>query len=265
MDHTASSSPIQQRATQQQPGSGGHILETVETTRGQPSNSFSLPNTKTIELIGEEFVQRMKTEPEDVSSEAAATRPSVVMSVSLANNQEEHQPGNEPATEQQNLVYCNLNDLDFGTPSDNSSFALVSTTQLGETPTTSITTNANQQLLQMVQAVPGLQITSSDKNPYSAVSTILLQGGILQVLINTVTYISIIVCAAVVVPSDHIFSKPNQTRIGCCIVHSNVCVGSDWPGAPVAADSTLVSHKLCCFQTESDIYTELVIRIISFS
>ena len=140
----------------------------------------------------------MKTEPEDVSSEAAVTRPSVVMSVSLANNQEEHQPGTEPATEQQNLVYCNLNDLDFGTPSDNSSFALVTTTGLGETPTTSITTNANQQLLQMVQAVPGLQITSSDKNPYSAVSTILLQGGILQVLIiNTVTYISIIVCAAV--------------------------------------------------------------------
>ena len=184
MDHTASSSPLQQRATtgsQQQPGSG-HIQDSVETNRGQPSSSFSLPNTKTIELIGEEFVQRMKTEPEEVSSEAAVTRPSVVMSVTLANNREEQPPVNEPPAEQQNLVYCNLNDLDFGAASDNSSFALVSTTQLGETPSTSITTNANQQLLQMVQAVPGLQITSSDKNPYSAVSTILLQGGILQVL-----------------------------------------------------------------------------------
>ena len=179
MDHTASPSQLQQ----QQPGSG-HILETVESTRGQPANSFSLPSNKTIELIGEEFVQRMKTEPEEVSSEAAVTRPSVVMSVTLANNQEEQPPVNEPPAEQQNLVYCNLNDLDFGAASDNSSFALVSTTQLGETPSTSITTNANQQLLQMVQAVPGLQITSSDKNPYSAVSTILLQGGILQVLIS---------------------------------------------------------------------------------
>ena len=186
MDHTASSSQLQQRTTpgsQQQPGSG-HILETVESTRGQPANSFSLPNTKTIELIGEEFVQRMKTEPEEASSEAGVTRPSVVMSVSLANNQEEHPAVTEPPAEQQNLVYCNLNDLDFGAASDNSSFALVSTTQLGETPSTTITTNANQQLLQMVQAVPGLQITSSDKNPYSAVSTILLQGGILQVLIR---------------------------------------------------------------------------------
>ena len=207
MDHTASSSPLQQRSTQQQPGSGGHILETVETTRGQPSNSFSLPNTKTIELIGEEFVQRMKTEPEDVSSEAAVTRPSVVMSVSLANNQEEHPPVNEPAPEQQNLVYCNLNDLDFGAPTDNSSFALVSTTQLGDTPvpTTSITTNANQQLLQMVQAVPGLQITSSDKNPYSAVSTILLQGGILQV-----PHLSNIVCVRLEGGGTSYF--PNQTR-----------------------------------------------------
>ena len=189
MDHSASSSQLQQRTNpgaQQQPGSG-HILETVESTRAQPANSFSLPNTKTIELIGEEFVQRMKTEPEEVSSEAAVTRPSVVMSVSLANNQEEHPTVNEAATEQQNLVYCNLNDLDFGASSDNSSFALVSTTQLGETQSTSITTNANQQLLQMVQAVPGLQITSSDKNPYSAVSTILLQGGILQVLIRPST------------------------------------------------------------------------------
>ena len=190
MEHTASSSQLQQRATPgagQQPGPA-HILDTVESSRGQPAtNSFSLPNTKTIELIGEEFVQRMKTEPEEVSSEAAVTRPSVVMSVSLANNQEEHPTVNEAATEQQNLVYCNLNDLDFGASSDNSSFALVSTTQLGETQSTSITTNANQQLLQMVQAVPGLQITSSDKNPYSAVSTILLQGGILQVLIRPST------------------------------------------------------------------------------
>ena len=123
----------------------------------------------------------MKPEPQERRSEPEVSRPSVVMSVSLANSQEEHSPATTTVTEQQNLVYCNLNDLDFGSPSDNSSFALVSTSQLGETPTSSITTSANQQLLQIVQAVPGLQITSSDKNPYSAVSNILLQGGILQV------------------------------------------------------------------------------------
>ena len=168
-------------------------------------------------MIGEEFVQRMKTEPEDVSPEAAVTRPSVVMSVSLANSQEEHQPVSETPTEQQNLVYCNLNDLDFGSPSDNGSFALVSTTQMGETPTTSITTNANQQLLQMVQAVPGLQITSSDKNPYSAVSTILLQGGILQVIIIKLsTFTSSIVCGGTVGP--YIFqTKPDPYRLLCCV------------------------------------------------
>ena len=171
MEHTASSTTLQQRSNPppQQP------------TQSQPASSFSLPNTKTIELIGEEFVQRMKTEPEDARSECEATRPSVVMSVALANSQEEQASASNPPPEQHNMVYCNLNDLDFGSPSDNSSFALVSTSQLGETPTSSITTNANQQLLQMVQAVPGLQITGGDKNPYSAVSTILLQGGILQV------------------------------------------------------------------------------------
>lgn len=176
---------------------------------GQTNNSFSLPNTKTIELIGEEFVQ-MKSEPQERRSEPEVSRPSVVMSVSLANSQEEQAPAPSTASEQQNLVYCNLNDLDFGPPSDSSSFALVSTSGLAETQTSSITTSANQQLLQIVQAVPGLQITSSDKNPYSAVSNILLQGGILQVryLISTRPH-----------RLTHALpmSKPNLL-LGCCVL-----------------------------------------------
>ena len=216
MDHSTPSSQLQQRASSDPQAGHGHT-----------NNSFSLPNTKTIELIGEEFVQRMKTEPEETRTETEVTRPSVVMSVSLANSQEEQAPANNAASDQQNLVYCNLNDLDFGTPADTNSFSLVSTSQLGETPTSSITTNANQQLLQIVQAVPGLQITSSDKNPYSAVSNILLQGGILQVF-KLHSYIYTLPGRLTL---THIKSKPNLHRLLCV-------------GALVAAVSPLSSLTL---------------------
>lgn len=109
-----------------------------------------------------------KTEP-GVTSQEAVTRPSVVVSASVAQSQE-----------QANMVYCSLNDLD-----DQLITTVVSERQhvIGDTV---VTSNTNQQqILQMVQSVPGLQISnSSDKSqaaPYSAVQTILLHGGILQV------------------------------------------------------------------------------------
>ena len=109
-----------------------------------------------------------KTEP-GVTSQETVTRPSVVVSASVAQSQE-----------QANMVYCSLNDLD-----DQLITTVVSERQhvIGDTV---VTSNTNQQqILQMVQSVPGLQISnSSDKSqaaPYSAVQTILLHGGILQV------------------------------------------------------------------------------------
>ena len=60
-----------------------------------------------------------KTEPGEGSTaatttaeEAVVVRPSVVMSTSTANNNNQHQQ------DQQNIVYCNLNDLELG-PGDN--------------------------------------------------------------------------------------------------------------------------------------------------
>ena len=110
-----------------------------------------------------------KTEP-GVSSQEAVTRPSVVISASMAQSQD-----------QANMVYCSLNDL------DDQLINVVSERQhvIGDTI---VTSNTNQQqILQMVQSVPGLQISNSSEKsqtPYSAVQTILLQGGILQVLLT---------------------------------------------------------------------------------
>ena len=148
---------------------------------GQPVGAvpeqYALPHAKAIDLIGEEFVPRMKTEPEDLSSEEPLSRPSVVMSVSAG-------PDNQAgSSDQGNLVYCNLNDLDFSSgeggilASAISSLSNQNSLQEGNMTMTS----ANSGFLQMVQAVPGLQLATNDKSPYSAVSTILLQGGILQV------------------------------------------------------------------------------------
>ena len=60
--------------------------------------------------------------------------------------------------EQSHLVYCNLNDLDLS--GSNESYSLASLHSLAEASST---------------------VQQQERNPYSAVSTILLQGGILQV------------------------------------------------------------------------------------
>ena len=141
-----------------------------------------------IEMIGEEFVTRLKTEPdaEGAGAESSVRRPSVVMSVSLASlTSQEASITASAGAEQPNLVYCNLNDLEFACAEAGASVLTSlgnNTGTIGDTVVTTAAGSGGQQLLQMVQAVPGLQIAGQgEKNPYSAVSTILLQGGILQV------------------------------------------------------------------------------------
>ena len=142
-----------------------------------------------IEMIGDEFVTRLKTEPETeaevTGAGAEVTRPSVVMSVSLASlASQEASITAQAGAEQPNLVYCNLNDLEFAGTSEAGGASLLTSGAMGDTVVTSASGAGQQQILQMVQAVPGLQVTqgqAQEKSPYSAVSTILLQGGILQV------------------------------------------------------------------------------------
>ena len=129
-----------------------------------------------IEMIGEEFVTRLKTEPEtepEAVGEVSVSRPSVISLASVASLSGQEATASGP--EQPNLVYCNLNDLEFAGGSE----------AIGDTVVTSaVGAGQQQQILQMVQAVPGLQVTggqTQEKSQYSAVSTILLQGGILQV------------------------------------------------------------------------------------
>ena len=136
-----------------------------------------------IEMIGEEFVTRLKTEPEtepEAGGEVSVTRPSVISLASVASLgvQEATASGQE---QQPNLVYCNLNDLEFAGGSE--AAGVLTSGAIGDTVvTTAVGAGQQQQILQMVQAVPGLQVTGGqEKSPYSAVSTILLQGGILQV------------------------------------------------------------------------------------
>ena len=143
-----------------------------------------------IEMIGDEFVTRLKTEPETESEvtgaggEVSVTRPSVVMSVSLASlTGQEASITAQAGAEQPNLVYCNLNDLEFAGTPEAGGAGLLTSGAIGDTVVTSASGAGHQQILQMVQAVPGLQVSgqAQEKSPYSAVSTILLQGGILQV------------------------------------------------------------------------------------
>ena len=136
-----------------------------------------------IEMIGEEFVTRLKTEPEtepEAGAEVSVTRPSVISLASVASLgvQEATASGQE---QQPNLVYCNLNDLEFAGGSE--AAGVLTSGAIGDTVVTSaVGAGQQQQILQMVQAMPGLQVTGAqEKSQYSAVSTILLQGGILQV------------------------------------------------------------------------------------
>ena len=140
----------------------------------QVASAAAAQHSKTIEMIGEEFVPRLKTEPDPEPGAAdpigvdpvAVTRPSVVMSVS--------QLSQVPAAvaEQPNLVYCNLNELEFG--GEAAAGSASSAHGLGDVVVSSAG-GGQQQILQIVQAVPGLQLASADKGPYSSVSNILLQ------------------------------------------------------------------------------------------
>jgi len=166
-------------------------MDTSETNPPAEPTQFALPHAKAIDLIGEEFVPRLKTEPEEGSSGTESLqRPTVVMSVATAS---QPQPAVSNPADQTNLVYCNLNDLDFSTAGEGGAFTTLSSLT-GHTSVMSdsqLTASTSGQLLQMVQAVPGTQTT--DKNPYSAVSTILLQGGILQLKSDSTASVSNIV------------------------------------------------------------------------
>ena len=166
-------------------------VQAMDTASSPPAPSGPGQVCHKIEMIGEEFVTRLKTEPETepevagAGAEASVSRPSVVMSVSLASlaSQEANVTASAGA-EQPNLVYCNLNDLEFAGSSEAGGASLLTSGAIGDTVVTSAAgAGQQQQLLQMVQAVPGLQVTgqAQEKSPYNAVSTILLQGGILQV------------------------------------------------------------------------------------
>lgn len=159
------------------PGTPGHqpapaALRVAPAT--QLVSAAAAQHNKTIEMIGEEFVPRLKTEPDPEPGAAdpigvdpvAVTRPSVVMSVS--------QLSQVPAAvaEQPNLVYCNLNELEFG--GEAAAGSATSGHGLGDVVVSSAG-GGQQQILQIVQAVPGLQLASADKGPYSSVSNILLQ------------------------------------------------------------------------------------------
>ena len=107
-------------------------------------------------------------------------------------------------TDQSSLVYCNLNDLDFNSPGDsyasltplsNLAAAPPSYTGAGDGGVAAVSREgvslgglvreagvSSAGTVQMVQALPSLQMTPTEnKSPFNSVSTILLQGGILQV------------------------------------------------------------------------------------
>ena len=173
-------------------------LPPVAPPRPSPAlpEQYALPHTKAIDLIGEEFVVRsLKTEPSEATTTepmTAVTRPSVVMSVSSAAAQPE-EPGQAVArdcSDQPNLVYCNLQDLDFASGGEGGVYTTMGGNSIGGMQEM-IITSSNSGLLQMVQSVPCFQVAGQQEkqpaaaaaasSPYSAVSTILLQGGILQV------------------------------------------------------------------------------------
>ena len=132
---------------------------------------YTLPHTKAIDLIGEEFVVRsLKTEPSDAATlstepalaSSSVSRPSVVMSVSTASAQAESATPVVQAREvadQSNLVYCNLNDLDFAAGPEGGVYTMGGSGGLSNMQEMVIT-SSNAGLLQMVQSVPCLQVHS---------------------------------------------------------------------------------------------------------
>ena len=138
---------------------------------------FTLPHSKAIDLIGEEFVVRsLKTEPSDAATlstepalaSSSMSRPSVVMSVSTAAAQAESATPvvqTREVADQSNLVYCNLNDLDFAAGPEGGVYTMGGSGGLSNMQEMVIT-SSNAGLLQMVQSVPCLQVTCIDVNPH---------------------------------------------------------------------------------------------------
>ena len=155
-----------------------NITPTVTTAAPEvPATSipeqYTLPHTKAIDLIGEEFVVRsLKTEPSDatatlstepaLASSSSVSRPSVVMSVSTASAQAESATQAvvqaREVTDQSNLVYCNLNDLEgFAAGPEGGVYTMGGSGGLSNMQEMVIT-SSNAGLLQMVQSVPCLQV-----------------------------------------------------------------------------------------------------------
>ena len=153
-----------------------NITPTATTAPEVPATTipeqYTLPHTKAIDLIGEEFVVRsLKTEPSDAATlstepalaSSSVSRPSVVMSVSTATAQAESATPVVQArevTDQSNLVYCNLNDLDFAAGPEGGVYTMGGSGGLSNMQEMVIT-SSNAGLLQMVQSVPCLQVHTS--------------------------------------------------------------------------------------------------------
>ena len=119
--------------------------------------ALNLNHAKAIDLIGEEFVSKLKADPDQAEDEAAESSP-VTVEMTLAGTGSSETTTVTAGGEQSHLVYCNLNDLDLSGSQE--SYSLASLHSLAEASST---------------------VQQQERNPYSAVSTILLQGGILQV------------------------------------------------------------------------------------
>ena len=129
----------------------GNIIPASSHVIVTSGGHFTLSNNKSIDLIGEEFVAKLKSEPEQDEDKRAR----VVMSIASMNTETNTVSA---AGEQSHLVYCNLNDLDL--TGSGETYSLASLHSLAEASST---------------------VQQQERNPYSSVSTILLQGGILQV------------------------------------------------------------------------------------
>ena len=135
--------------------SNGSIIPVSSHVIVTSGGQFTLSNNKSIDLIGEEFVSKLKSEPEQEEDK----RSPVVMSIASMNTETNTVSA---GVEQSHLVYCNLNDLDLSGSGE--TYSLASLHSLAEASST---------------------VQQQERNSYSNVSTILLQGGILQVVFNT--------------------------------------------------------------------------------
>lgn len=143
----------------------------IVTSSGE---QFSLSSAKAIDLLGEEFVAKLKAEPgydrstqvrlqQQLPAPPPPGRSRVILAVTTATEGAvSSAPTSTTMTHEatgSGLVYCNLNDLDLAEAANADGYSFASLHSLADASTA-----AQQQ----------------ERNPYSAVSSILLQGGILQ-------------------------------------------------------------------------------------